>query len=267
MAKIEDQRILVWCNNQQNLIRAVFDAALLSLKLEKELCLFANFSKRDECKELTDRVNNLAAIVKNEIPKLEVTVLVLEGKLLDLIKPLGESYNTILLCFACKMNYKLLKAFYRARFPFFFAKNDGMKANPFQKVLIPVDFRESTKDALLWGSYLGRLNQSDVILLKASDKYDSDLQAKVNRSVESTQKLYQKLAFNYQIENGKVGSWRIHAEAMKKSEAFDLMIFSGSLNVTPLDYVLGPFEKRIINNSKCPVILINPQKEMYLICS
>jgi hypothetical protein len=47
-----------------------------------------------------------------------------------------------------------------------------------------------------------------------------------------------------------------------------LVIFTGSLNVTLADRIIGTFEMRMIKKSKnTPVLLINPQKEMYVLCS
>lgn len=266
MAKIEDQRILVWCNNVSNLKHTLIDAAYLAAKLEKELCLFACFTNHKHEDQYYARTKALAQTVKAEMPGIAVTSLVIEGKLQNLVSLLAQEYNVILICFGCKMDQNILKAFYRAKFPFFFSKEHKISTKLFEKVIVPVDFRESTKNAALWGSYLGRFNNSEICLLCANDKSDSTLSSKVLQSVNSITKLYEQFKFRYSIANGKKGSWGIHREALNLSDAFDLLIFAGSFNVSLIDQVFGPFEKRFTNKSSMPVMLINPQKEMHVLC-
>lgn len=267
MARIEDQRILVWCNNKVNLQTAIVDAAYLAIKLEKEVCLFANFNNAKEEKALLQRVGNYAQILKRDVPELNVSTLMLKGKLHRLMGELGEKYNTILLCCGKKMSNQLLKAFYRSRFPLFFSKQEPMSEQRFKKLIVPIDFRNNTKEAALWGSYMGRFNQSEIVLLVANDQNDNDLQPKVDGVVAFVKNLYNQFLFNFWFDHGKAGSWGIHKEAMRKVDEFDLLIFTGSLYVTLPDYLIGPFEKRIINQCKTSVLLINPQKEMYVLCS
>jgi hypothetical protein len=266
MARIEDQRILVWCNKEKNLLHAILDAALLSGQLEKELCLFANYNTQKQQAQYETKLKGIAHNIKAQIPSINVSTLLLKGKLHELIPLLGEEYNCVMLCFGCKVNLRLLKAFYRSGFPFYFAKENTNPNNRLQKVIIPVDFRSATKDAILWGSYLGRFNRSEVVLLEANDKSDNALKRQVAQNISSAKNLYVQFLFNYWIETGSTGSWGIHREAMHKASGFDLLVFTGSLNVTPPDYLIGPFEKRIINRCTKPVLLINPQKEMYLLC-
>ncbi|MBN2261282.1 MAG: hypothetical protein JW735_00090 [Prolixibacteraceae bacterium] len=266
MEKIEDQRILVWCNNVSNIKNTIIDAAYLAAKLDKELCLFACFTNHKHEDEYYERTKALAQTVKTEMPGIAVTSLVIEGKLQNLVSLLAQEYNVILLCFGCKMNKSILQAFYRAQFPFFFSKEHKISNKLFDKAIVPVDFRESTKNAALWGSYLGRFNNTEICLLCANDKSDNMLSSKVHQSVNSITKLFEQFKFNFRIVKGKKGSWGIHREAVKHSNAFDLLIFAGSFNVSLIDQVLGPFEKQLTNKSEIPVMLINPQKEMHVLC-
>lgn len=267
MAKIEDQRILVWCNCSEKLKSSIIDAVYLAIKLEKEVCLFANYKNEKDKEQLQRLVNSYAHTIKKDMPQLDVSTLVLKGKLADLTHELGEKYNAILLCCNGKINKELMDAFYRSSFPFFFTKTENTSISKFKKVIIPIDFRNSTKDATLWGSYLGRFNQSDVVLLSANDKTDGEQQEKVDKIVAFVKRFYGQFFFNYWIEKGNSGSWKIHNEAAEAAKDFDLMVFTGSLNVSALDRITGTFEQRIINNIDTSVLLINPQKEMYLLCN
>jgi hypothetical protein len=267
MAKIEDQRILVWCNRDENLQQTIIDAVYFALKLEKEICLFAHFKTEKEKRILQNRISTYADVVKKDIPQLSVTILLLKGKLHRLIRDLGEKYNTVMLCFGGNLNNRLLKAFYKSGFPFYFSRGSDQHENKFRKIIIPVDFRNNTKEATLWGSYLGRFNQSEIVLLKATDK-DPDLKQKVDTIIAFVKKFYNQFLFNYWINEGVKNSWGIHLEAVSKSIDYNLLIFTGSLNVTLADQIIGPFEKRVIKKSiSTPVLLINPQKEMYVLCT
>jgi hypothetical protein len=267
MAKIEDQRILVWCNREENLHQTIIDAVYFGLKLEKEVCLFAHYKKEKEKIILQKRISTFADVIKKDIPQLSVTILLLKGNLDQIIRDLGEKYNTIMLCFGGNLTNKLLKAFYKSGFPFYFSRGNDQSGNKFKKIIIPVDFRNNTKDATLWGSYMGRFNQSEIILLKATDK-DPDLKQKVDTITAFVKKFYDQFIFNYWINDGEKNSWGIHAEAVAKSIDYNLLIFTGSLNVSLADKIIGPFEKRMIKKSEnTPVLLINPQKEMYVLCT
>lgn len=267
MAKIEDQRIVVWCNRDKNLQQTIIDAVFFALKLEKEVCLFAHFETEKEKGILQNRISTFAGLIKKDIPQLSVTTLLLKGKLDQLIRDLGEKYNTIMLCSGGKFTNQLLKAFYKSGFPFYFSKGNVQVENKFKKIIIPIDFRNNTKEATLWGSYLGRFNQSEITLLKATDS-DPEIKQKVDAIMAFVKKFYDQFIFNYWVSNGSKNSWGIHDEAVANSNEFDLLIFTGSLNVTLADRIIGPFEKRMIQKSSTtPVLIINPQREMYVLCS
>jgi hypothetical protein len=266
MAKIEDQRILIWCNLEENLQKTIVDGVYLAIKLEKEVCLFANFTHQKEHKTLSIKLSLYADMVKKDVPDCKVSTLLLKGKLPDLMKELGEKYNAILLCSGGKMSNHLLSAFYRSGFPFYFTGAKATDGSHFKKIIIPIDFRNSTKDSTLWGSYLGRFNQSEIVLLKAQEK-NQEQKKQVEGIVAFVKKFYSQFFFNFWIIEGKSSSWGIHKEAINQAGDFGLVIFTGSLNVTWLDRLIGPFEKRLVNLSEKPVLLINPQKEMYVLCT
>lgn len=266
MAQIEDQRILIWCNQENNIQAVILDAVYLALKLEKGICLFANYSSPKNKKIFYKRIVNYAKTIKKDIPDLDVSTLLLKGKLSTLMNDLGVKYNSILLCCGSKVDNTLLKAFYLSGFPFLFSKPTQHSNYRFKKIIIPIDYRNSTKESTLWGSYLGRFNQSEIVLNIANDT-NKDLQFRVATIVAFVKKFYSQFMFNYLFENGQKGSWGIHKETILKEEKFDLLIFTGSLNVSLIDKIIGPFEKRIINKTSMSVLLNNPQKEMFVLCN
>jgi hypothetical protein len=267
MAKIEDQRIAVWCNPNKNLLNALLDAVYIALRFEKEVCLFANFTSAKTEKILKEKLSTISKTIKRDIPQVGVSTLLLKGPLHKLVTGLGEKYNVILFCTGEKVTRSLLKAFYRSGFPFYFSQQKTTGENHFKKIVIPVDFRNSTKDALLWGSYFGRFNQSEIEIPYANDK-DIEAKKKVDNNIAFVKKFYSQFFFNSWVMKSNTNSWKIHKTIALNSPDFDLLIFTGSLNVSLIDRVSGPFEKKIINRySQIPVLLINPHKEMYVLCN
>lgn len=267
MALIEDQRIIVWCNKLGDPKACLIDAVYLALKLEKELCLFANYQTEKQKIHYQSLIKVYEDTIKNDLPQLDVSRLVLKGKMKDLIRELGEKYNVILLCCNYKLSNKVLRLLYRSSFPFYFSKKEDVNTIKFKKILIPVDFRNNTKDATLWGSYLGRFNQSEIILHTANDKNDMELQDKVYNTIAFVKKFYGQFFFNFWFQQSAKGSWKIHEDAAQLSDNFDLMIFTGSLNVSLFNWLIGPFEKRVVKHANSSVLVINPQQEMYLLCN
>jgi hypothetical protein len=256
MAKIENQRILIWCNCEKEFHTTLINAANMALTLEKELCFFANYQTKKQEEYLQSKIKQYSVLVKKDIPQLLVSTLILQGKLWDLCTILGEKYNTIMLCCGPSLNKNILKAFYKSRFPFYFTHNT--KANN-KKILIPVDERSGTKESILWGSYFGRFAKHEITLFTPKKHAETT-------TIDFADKLYQQFSFSYHIRRHNSNNFNIHQQAIKKSYLFDMLIFTGSFNVTLLDFLIGTFEQRIINKKQCPILLINPQKEMYVLC-
>ncbi|HPR31057.1 MAG TPA: hypothetical protein PLK12_03135 [Prolixibacteraceae bacterium] len=268
MARIADQRIIVWCNSENHLSQTLIEAIHMAQVFEKELCLFAHFRRTRQKHVLEQKLSGMLEVLKKKFPETEMSVLLLKGKLHTLMEKLGDPYNTILFCAGNRLTPSLLKAFYRSGFPFYFSKNAPDKPrNRFANILIPIDFRNSTKEATLWGSYFGRFNNSEIYLLPASDR-DPELKQKVDGLTGFIKKFYSSFLFHYRFIQTNTSSWNIHNEAARMASDYSLLIFTGSLNVSLIDLLTGPFEKRIVNKiSDCPVLLVNPQKEMYVLCS
>jgi hypothetical protein len=265
MAKIQNQKILIWCKNLKSLNSTVMDALHLASALELEVCLFGNYHNKKQHEKLQKTIQFYSTLISKNVPSASLSVLLLEGKLQYLVHSLGEEYNAVLFCAGPKMNIEIWNAFYRSKFPFFFS--DGNLPNTekkFKQVTVPVDFRNSTKDAILWSTYFARFNNSAVKLLAANDKNNHKEANHVNDNLESAFKLFS--AFNYtpKVEYGEKSSYGIHKEALNQHN--DLLIFAASANVTLPDKIFGTFEKKIINRGAKAVLLTNPRKEVYVLC-
>ncbi|MCF8362737.1 MAG: hypothetical protein K9G70_08970 [Prolixibacteraceae bacterium] len=262
----KDQKIIVWCNTSHHLKNAILDAIYLASVFNKDLCLFANYKNTKEKKQLDARVQNYASFIHQNMPSLSFSTLLLEGKLKDLIFSLGSNYDGIILCCGSKLNNKLLQAFYKSQFPFLVSSEyiSDLRNGKFKTITVPVDFRESTKDALIWSSYFARFNGSSIQLLVANDQSEPQQDSKVKSNLNSAVNLFEKINYMPEINNSNKSSWRIHKEAFIKHS--DLVVFSGSYYITVFDKLIGSFEKRLINKHTTPVLLTNPRIENYVLC-
>jgi nucleotide-binding universal stress UspA family protein len=262
----KDQKIIVWCNTSHQLKNAILDAIYLASVFKKDLCLFANYKNQKEKNKLEERIQGYASFIHEKMPSLKFSTLLTEGKLKNLIFSLGSDYNCIVLCCGSRVSNKLLQAFYKAQFPFFFSSEtvSDFTNGKFKDLCIPVDFRESTKDALIWSSYFARFNGSFIQLLTANEQTDPQQNNKVESNINAALKLFEKINYTPKIVHSKKSSWNIHNEAFKQKT--DLVVFSGSYYVTFFDRLIGSFEKRLINKHNVPVLLTNPRIENYILC-
>jgi hypothetical protein len=260
------QKICLWCNRADELETASLYALYIALFLGKEICFFSNYQTKKQKDLFESRINKLIWILKSHLSQLPYSVLIKKGRLKDLVLSLTEEHESILFCLPGKMSFPLLNAFYKSRTPFLFTKGTDPISNRFQKLVIPVDFRASAKDAALWGSYFGRMNQSAIILVEP-DENERELREKVRENLDSILSLYQKFSFLFRLDKGKVSSWRIHQHTLNGLQPSDLFVAAGSYNVSLPDYLIGPFEMRLVNRSKkVPVLLINPRHEVCVLC-
>lgn len=256
---------MVWCKQTHNLNTIIMDALRLASIFDLEVCLFGCYHNKKKHKKLQHIIQLYSSLISKNVPSAKLSVLILEGRLQNLVQTLGDEYDTLLFCAGSKMNNEIWNAFYKAQFPFYFsAKGASSAQKNFEKVSVPVDFRKSTQDALLWSSYFARFHQSKITLHVANDSSNYREAQQTNANLESALKLYQTFGYSPTIKNSTNSSYRIHSEAQKV--LCDLLIFSASSNITLPDKIFGTFEKKIINRKKRNVLLTNPKKEMYVMC-
>lgn len=88
-------------------------------------------------------------------------------------------------------------------------------------------------------------------------------------NVALSRKLFQKFKIEHKIFRGTKSSLQNSFEALDLalSSKSDLLIILGSSVITPLDWLIGLPEKKIIKRAEnLPVLVINPQKDNYILC-
>lgn len=148
------------------------------------------------------------------------------------------------------------------RIPYYFVKPDQQIS--LERVLVPIGFLVEEREKGVFCSGMGRHFQSELLLMTAND-YGS--RAKENTS--SIQSLLDKFQLNYRQVPAKKDSFKIELEAMEQSEALKatLLLISASRDYGMDDILFGPKEQKVIKKSTIPVMVLNPRKDLYALCS
>ena len=236
----------------------------------KELSLAYNYSSKEkgQTEVLKEKLTQYTLPIKNNIPGLKVSTLLFSLHVDEIPETLADNYEAIFIIIDKKEFSKYKSMLSESSVPLLFINSEVGKISDFKQLILPLDLRPENSDTALWASYFGRFNQSGIVLLAANDKH-SEAKKQVAKNVVLTQKLFQKFNIQHKIFKGEKTSFGNSFEALelaKKSKA-DLLLILGSSNITPLDYLLGLPEKKIIKSrAQIPILFLNPKKDNYILC-
>ncbi len=236
---------------------------------QKELCLFYNFKKgKSNYLHVDEALSGYKAIIRKDIPNLPISTLILDGKLDKLVDRLADDYEAVLVLAPGSLYEKLAKAVRKSSIPFLFIDKKSDTILNYKKVTAPIDLRKENSDVSLWCSYFGRFNRSEIVVAVAKDKEKSNIR-QITKNILNMKKLLEKFQVPHKIYKGTKNSFAIQYEALgiaKKNQS-ELFIMLGSSFVTPVDLLLGlPEEKVLKKCGNLPVMIINPRKDMYILC-
>lgn len=269
MAENKDQKIVVQTELQESDNNLILHGLKLAAIFKKELCLLYNFHPRHKKKhgEFKEKLQNYAAIVRNEVQQQKISTLLLsetESRLPDL---LAEDYEAIIFVLNIQNFKDYSKALAETPVPFIFVHPES-NIKKYDHLVQPIDMRKEVSDSSLWCSYFGRFNNAEIVTIAANDK-TTEAQQKVSKNAEFARKLYHKFKINHKLYKGNKSSLRNVFEALDLALASDcnLLVILGSSGITPLDLLIGLPERKIVNRAgKLPVMVINPRKDNYILC-
>ncbi|MBR5973307.1 MAG: hypothetical protein IK017_11750 [Paludibacteraceae bacterium] len=159
----------------------------------------------------------------------------------------------------CKSALKICR---ELRIPYYFIKSD--QTPNFKRVLVPVGNLVEEREKGVFCSGMGRTYHSEILLMTAND-YGS----RAKQNTEAIQALMDKQSLPYQFITAKKDSFKIEMEAMNKVEELNanLLLISASRDYGMDDIIFGPKEQKIINRCTVPVMVINPRKDLYALCT
>lgn len=269
MNEVKKQKIAVLVNLDQDDRSLILNGVHVASIFGKELCLVYNRSRNDKAhqEKYKQMLQDYLIPLRNELPQLKFSTLITKSDNAHLPLLLADDYEAILIVTQAEMIKKFSKALSRTPVPFLFVQPKGSIPS-FKKLVMPVDLRNETSDSAIWTSYFGRFNQSEVTVIAARET-NRDNEKQVNKNVLFTKKLFQKFNISHKIYKGQKSSWRIAWEALDyaQSSESDMYVILGSSSVTPLDWIIGLPERKIINQAAgIPVLYINPRRDNYILC-
>lgn len=268
MSSYSDQKVVVVCDFSDRMNEVVVHGARLADILKKELCLFGLWKDKTQKNDVQEKLIGMTRNLKSRLPELPITCLILKNSLRDNIGKLVDDYNSVLVVLHQADVAHSLKAFQESSIPFLFVNGNSPEFLQYKNVLVPVDYRKASKDTSLWASYLGRFNRSRIQVVYAHET-NQEQADRLTRNVDFFKKFLSSLNVRHELVAGKSSSWSICNETLNRADEWkgDLMIFSGSNSVTLLDLLIGLPEKRIVRKAgNLPVMLINPRKDICMMC-
>lgn len=270
MAENKEQKIVVLLSLTAADKNLILNGIRIAGIFGKELCLCYNYTKKEKSEKeiLKSKVVSLTNPVKNEIPELRISTLLVSENLKFLPEKLADDFEAIFLVAAASEFSKYAKSVAESPVPFLFVNEKSEQFSAFKKLIFPVDFRKEIADSALWCSYFGRFNSSAIIIFAANDK-GKDEQKQVKTNISLGKKLFQKFDIQHKIYKGTKSSFKNSFEALEIAHLSecDLLVILGSTTITPLDLLIGLPEKKIVKKAgSLPVLIINPRKDNYILC-
>ena len=270
MTEVKHQKIVVLLSLNSGDKNLILNGIRIASIFRKELCLCYNNSGKD-LKEHEAIEENLSAYlipVKNNLPGLKSSWLILSEKFKVLPERLADDYEAILMIAASGEFEKYSKSVRESPVPFLFVNEKSNVFSEFKKLILPVDLRSENKDSGLWCSYFGRFNSSAIVVVAANDKNKDD-QKQVGMNLALIKRLFLKAKVEFKIFKGTKSSFKNSFEALDLAltSNCDLLVILGSLVISPIDLMVGLPEKKILKKAgNLPVLVVNPTKDNYILC-
>jgi hypothetical protein len=269
MSEKKEQKVVVFTTLTTSDKALILNGIKLASTFKKELCLVYLLNRKETKKSdrIKQKLTDYNIPIKKEIPILKTSVLVLNQPVREVPEILADEYEAILLIAEAIYYRKFSKAATHSPVPFLFTLSEA-PLSAFKNIVLPVDLRKETSDSALWSSWFGRFNQSHITVIAANHK-NRNSQKEVSRNTMFTKKLFQKFNISHKIFKGRQSSLQNSFEALDfaLSENADLLILLGSSVITPLDWLIGLPERKIIKKAaSLPVLLINPRRDNYILC-
>ena len=263
-----DQKIVVICDFSERMKEVIVHGVRMAAVLRKELCLTAIWKDKAQKIHLQEKLIQTSKSLKGNLPDMEISWLLLQKSLQDNMQKLVDDYEAVLVVLHQKDINWAIKAFRLSSIAFLFVNGEIPRFLSYKNVLVPVDFRKASKETSLWASYFGRFNRSQVQLIYAHET-DKDQADKLMRNLNFFQKFLSSLNVRHHEIAGKSSSWGICNETLTRADEWkgDVLIFSGSTAISLIDLLIGLPEKKIIRKAgNLPILMINPRKDICVLC-
>ncbi len=269
MSEKKEQKIVVLTHLVPTDKALILNGIKIASIFNKELCLVYRYTKKEKEKrdEIRQKLQEYLEPVKKEIPALKTSAMLVGGRVTEMPELLADDYEAIMLITESFRFKNYAKATASSPVPFLFIDPEA-PVSMFSKIVLPVDIRKENSDTALWCSWFGRFNNAEIVVIGASDK-GKEMQKMVGQNIRLTKNLFSKFKIQHKIYKGRKSSLGNAFEALElaKSSGSDLLVILGSSTITPLDWLIGLPERKIIRQSeKLPVLFVNPRRDNYILC-
>jgi len=268
MSNSSMQKIVVLCDFSERMPEVIVHGVRMADVLKKELCLTSFWRKMDERPPLQEKLYQTSRNLKAAFPGIDVSWLLLQKSLADNMQKLVDEFEAVLCVLHQTDSQWAMRAFRQSSIAFLFIKGEIPRFLSYKNVLVPIDFRKASKDTSLWASYFGRFNKAQVSLIYARET-ERERAAKLTRNLNFFRKFLSSLNVGHRVDAGTASSWGIYEEAIVRVDEFqgDVLIVSGSSNITLIDLLIGLPEKKLLRKAgNLPVLMINPRKDICVMC-
>lgn len=268
MPEKDIQKIGVLLSFQKSDTFLITSALTLCSKFGKDLIIIGIDKGDGISDESYHIIQRELAVVKDNFPDCHPTFQILKKPGNQLPRILADDLEVILLVAGRSRFRDLDRPLRSSPIPFLFLDDHSDRLSSFKRVLVPVDMRKQNKGSLLWSAYFGRHLQSEVIAIGANDK-SKDARKSVTAHLLSFKNHLTKTGVVHKIYKGSKSSLAVQQEAFETAQELgaDLLILLGSSYVTWLDLMIGLPEEKILNKAKdLPVLIVNPKRDIYLLC-
>lgn len=270
MPDVKTQKTVVLLSMEDTDKNLIINGIIISTIFQKELCLCYNHKKKEksELEKIKTQLQSYLIPIKNELPNLKVSTLLLSLSPVSLPETLADDYEAIIIITGTGKFQKFSKLLAETAVPFLFVNEKSEQYSTFKKLVLPVDLRKENSESAVWCSYFGRFNSAGIVVVAANHK-QKDEQRQIKTNLALAKRLFQKFKIEHKIFIGSKSSLQNSFEALElaHSSKSDLLVILGSSVITPIDLLVGLPEKKIISQAgNLPVLVINPQKDNYILC-
>jgi hypothetical protein len=268
MSPKDKQKIVIFLTLEETDRNLILWGIKIASLFRKELCLVSFLGKGTNKEQSNAILAKYMGVVNNELPELPISSLLLESSAGKAPLLLADNYEAILMVAPASQFKKHQRGLTSSPIPFLFTGNNLPEVNRIEKIVVPVDLRKENNDSGIWASYFGRFHKSEVLMLAANDK-NSQNRKLVTANIAFISTLLKKFSIVQKVLRGEKGSFGIQFEALDlaKKTGADLLITTGSSTITLLDLIIGLPEQKLIQNANgLPILIINPRRDMYVMC-
>ena len=268
MPNISEQKVVVVCDFSERMKDVIVHGVRMADILKKELCLLAIWKDKSQKGLFQEKMELTINSLKSNLPGVKISSLSLPKSLYENIDRLTNVYEAVLIIMHQSDIKVGLKAFRESSVAFLFVNGSLPEFLRYKNVLLSVDYRKASKEISLWASYMGRFNKSKICLVYASET-DSDHREKLGKNLDFIKKFLSSLNVSHYVVGGNSSSWGIFDETLTRAPEWngDVMLFAGSMYISLIDRIIGLPEEKIIRKAgNLPILIINPRKDVCIMC-